>query len=260
MKIVNKKYNVKSSVNKKVILISDLHYSNKEDIDRLNYILENISLQEPDYICICGDLIDKSAILDEEDIINWLKKLSLVAKTIISIGNHEFYINKHNKVFGLNKEFFKKVSSINNLYLLDNDNISIDGINFIGLTVPMDLYYKTNITKEMNELLNRLNFINDKFNILLCHSPELIFNKSILNNRNINLILCGHMHGGAVPTFLRKIFGHRGIISPRKKLFPKYSYGKIDNMIITSGIKVIPKGKFTNVFRPEVVRIYLTIK
>ena len=33
-----------------------------------------------------------------------------------------------------------KISNIDNLYLLDNKNIIIDNINFIGLTLPIKIY------------------------------------------------------------------------------------------------------------------------
>ena len=115
MKIINKTYNIYNNVNKNIVLISDIHYSNKEDIKRLSYVLENIKKQKPDYICIPGDIIDKSRVEDEESFINWLKKLSKITKVIISIGNHEFYIDK--EIYGLNQSFFKKISNINNLYL-----------------------------------------------------------------------------------------------------------------------------------------------
>lgn len=259
MKIVNKNYEINEKVNKKLILISDLHFLNKNDIDRLNLILDDISKHKPDYICISGDIIDKYSVDDEDIFIGWLERTSKVAKVIISIGNHEFYINKRKRIFGLNKGFINKLSNIENLYLLNNKNIILDNINFAGLTVPMDLYYKKATVSEINTLLDNLEFNKKYFNILLCHSPEFICKKSVLENRNINLILCGHMHGGAVPTFLRCVFGHRGIISPKRKLFPKYAYGfkKIENtnIILTSGTKILPKNKFSNIFKPEIVII-----
>ena len=80
----------------------------------------------------------------------------------------------------------------------------------------------------------------------------------IIKELDINLVLCGHMHGGIVPYFMRKIFKNIGFISPNKKLFPKYSYGKLKilktNIIISSGIKVIPI-KILNIFKPEIVSI-----
>jgi len=106
---------------------------------------------------------------------------------------------------------------------------------------------------------------NDKYyNILLCHSPINISKEEIINNINVDLVLCGHMHGGIVLRILRPIFKTGGFISPQKKLFPKYAYGNIKvnktNIITTSGIKVLSKryiNKLTNLFPSEIAIINL---
>ena len=262
-KIYNKTYNINSKLNKNIVLISDLHYSNKEDLDRLNLVLKSIKKLNPNFICIPGDIINESKILDEDLFIEWLKKLSNISKVIISIGNHEFYINKGKKIFGLNKEFFNKISSIDNVSLLNNENIIIDNINFIGITIPMDYYFdEKNKLEGFKSLIDKLNINKKLYNILLCHSPINICYKDNLKDSNIDLVLCGHMHGGVVFNFLRPIFKNRGIISPHKKLFPKNVYGhiKIENtdVIITSGVKVLPYKNLTKLFKPEVVNINLT--
>lgn len=262
MKIINKTYNINSKLNKTICLISDLHYCSKKDIDRLNYVLDNIKKLKPNYICIPGDIIHKSQVTNEDLFIKWLKKLSKISKVIISIGNHEFYIKGRKKVYELNKCFFEKVSNIDNLYLLDNKNIVIDNINFIGITIPIEYYFKKDKLNNFEILLDKLSISKKHYNILLCHSPINICNKHVLESRNIDLILCGHMHGGIVPKFLRFIFKTNGIISPNKRLFPKNAYGHFKicntNIVITSGIKVIPHNQLTKLFSPEVVKINLT--
>ena len=258
MKIINTYYEINNKLNKNIVLISDLHYQDKKDIKALNNLLDNIKKIKPDYICIPGDTIHKSMIKDEEEIIVWLKKLSKISKLIMSLGNHEFFINKYRKLYGLNKGLLKKISNIKNLYLLDNKNIIIDNINFMGLTIPMEYYEETYKSSDLYKYLDNLNINKKYYNILLCHSPLNICNKEILKNRNIDLILCGHMHGGIVPKCMRKIFKQRGLISPNKRLFPKNVYGNLKigntNIIISSGIKVIPF-RIINIFSPEVVNI-----
>ena len=252
MKIYNKNYVVKGSVNKKIVLISDLHFFNRKDILRLKKLLDPIKNVKPDFICIPGDFTDKSIIKDEDLLLNWLKELSNITKVIISIGNHEFYANKHKKIYKLNEVLMNKISSIKNIYLLDNKNKIIDDINFMGITLPVrscDVQY-------INNLINNLNVDKNLYNILLCHSPIDICKKEILENSNINLVLSGHMHGGITPRFLRPIFKNRGIISPNRVLFPKYAYGYIKigftDVIITSGIKVFPNNYITKLFSPEI--------
>lgn len=258
MKIVNKKYNILNKLNKKIVLISDIHYYSKKDLKRINLVLDNIKKIKPDYICIPGDITDKSIIRDEELFINWLKKLSRISKVIISLGNHEFYVTKN--ILKLNSSFLSEVSKIKNLYLLDNENIVIDNINFMGITMPIECYENNNL-EEFYKILSSLKTYKKYYNVLLCHSPINIIKKSVLKNRNIDLILCGHMHGGVVLNFMRKIFKNNGLISPNRKLFPKQVYGhlKIEktNIIITSGIKVLPVRFMNNIFKPEIVQIYM---
>jgi len=261
MKIINKIYNLKNKINAQIVLISDIHFYDENDLKRLNKVLHQIKKINPDYICIPGDLTDISNIKDENKLIDWLKELSNISKVIISIGNHEFYINKAKKIFGLNTKLLNKIKNINNLYLLDNENKIIDNINFIGLTIPMEYYYNNNV--DFNMCLKYIKTNKKYYNILLCHSPINISKKEIIYKIKVDLILCGHMHGGITPRILRPIFKNRGIISPRYKLFPKIAYGhlKINNtdIIISSGVTVIShinKYRFlSSLFSSEIVQI-----
>ena len=76
MRINNKKYEFKSTENIKIVHISDIHFSDNFNLKNLDLILENIKMQNPDYICITGDLIDKTNIKNEsiEKYIDWLKQ------------------------------------------------------------------------------------------------------------------------------------------------------------------------------------------
>ena len=264
MRITNKKYNIKGRINTNIILISDIHYYSKNDIIYLNKILNKISKLNANYIWISGDIIDQYNIKDEYCFIDWLKKLSSIAKTIISIGNHEYYIDKKTKKYGFNNKLFNKINNLNNIYLLDNKSVILDNINFIGLTLPIEYYYKYN--ESYDKFLGYINNINVNkkyYNVLLCHSPVNIINKEVVEKLNVDLILCGHMHGGMMPKIFRPILKRRGLISPSKKLFPKIVYGNIKinntNIIITSGITVLSNlncfKKFKNLFSGEIVKI-----
>lgn len=263
MKIVNKKYNIGNKLNKNIVLISDIHYYSKKDIKHLNKVLDKIKKISPNYICISGDIIDKSKVFDLELLINWLRKLSTICKVIIVLGNHEFYIDKKNNIYELSKDYIDSVKKINNLYLLNNENIIFDNINFIGLTLPIEHYTNKQESKEdFTKYIKNIKTNKNCYNILLCHSPVNICNEKILSKINIDLALCGHMHGGLIPQGLRFIFKQRGLLSPQKKLFPNNVYGKIvynnKNIIITSGIKVLSESHckyFKSVFSSEIVEI-----
>lgn len=262
MKIINKTYNLSSNLNKSIVLISDIHYENKSDIKHLNKILDNIRKIKPNYICIPGDIIDKADVRNFNQFIIWLEKLTTITKVIVALGNHEFYKNKYKRIFELNKENINKIKNINNLYLLDNSNLIIDNINFMGLTLPIDHYMEKSENKEdFKKYIKNIKVKDNYYNILLCHTPINIVKEDIIKGIDVNLILCGHMHGGIVPNFLRKVFGHSGIISPSKHLFPSNVYGHIKmndkDIIITSGIKMLPNRLklFNNLLYSEIVII-----
>ena len=257
MKIFNTTYNIESNINKKIVLISDLHYFNKKNIFILNKVFDKIKIINPDYVCITGDIIDHSTVFDLDLLINWLIKLSSKYKTVVVIGNHEYYVNKKEKIFNLDNSFIEKLSNINNLYFLNNKNIIIDNINFIGLDLGKEYYINKTINININNLIKK-----GYYNILLCHSP---INIDKIINDNINLVLCGHMHGGLIPKCFRKIIKKAGIIDPNKKLFPKYVYGlkrinKI-SIITTSGITVLSHFNllrlFNFIYSSEIVIINL---
>lgn len=264
MRITNKKYNIKGSTNTNIVLISDVHYYNIDDIKYLNKVLKKIEKLKPQYICIPGDLIDECNIYNEDQLINWLIRLSNIAKTIISIGNHEYYVSRKKRIYGFNKELFYKIKKLDNIYLLDNESVIFDEINFIGLTLPNDYYYKYGENdSNFYTYIETVKANKKYYNILLCHSPINMCNKEVINKLNVDLILCGHMHGGLMPKIFRPIIKKRGLVSPLKTLFPNNVYGNIKinntNIIITSGITIIsnlnPFRKLKKIFSGEIVNI-----
>ena len=50
----------------------------------------------------------------------------------------------------------KKMFHIENLYLLDNDNVVIDNINFIGLTIPIEYYEEKSKSKDFYKCLKHI--------------------------------------------------------------------------------------------------------
>ena len=249
MKINRVNYYIETkNTSKKIALLTDLHYYKSKDIKKLNKIYEVLKVSQFDYICISGDFIDVGNLRDIDVFINWLKKLATLKKVIMSIGGHDIVYDKKKKEYFYNEELYSKIKSINNLYLLDNEIYEEEDVRFIGLTLPLDFYYKY---KENNNYFMR--FVNntfdafdtDKYNILLCHTPIPLTTLKTYDDvkllKTVNLVLSGHTHAGIMPKFLRGIMKGRGIFSPYKgKMFPKNSYGLIErkniNIVISSGV------------------------
>lgn len=233
--------------NKRIILLSDIHYYNHREKLYLDKVLIKLKKMEYDYLCISGDLLDYSRVTDQDLLLEWLSELGKLSKVIISLGNHDLTNDRKKHIYDFDQDLFDKIRQISNVIVLDNE-IYVDGnIRFIGLTLPIDFYYqyKENeiyFIRYVNNIFPKS--FDNKYNILLCHSPKSLTNVKTYNMtklmRNIQLVLCGHMHAGITPIWLRKILKGRGLIGPFKQLFPKNAYGHLElnntNIIISSGI------------------------
>lgn len=264
-------YDIENNFNKKILLLTDIHYYSKKNIKKLNKVLDSIE-DDLDYICISGDFIDCGKIKDCELFVDWLNKLSKKAFVLISLGGHDIISTHKDKTYYYNNELYSAIKKISNVKLLDNTTYEDNEIRFIGITLPLDYYYKYNENRNYFKryINNTYGEYKNKYNILLCHTP---INVTSYNDEDINLLncidmtLCGHMHAGIVPKFLRKIFKGRGIFSPAGKgMFPKNAYGYIknkkNNIIISSGVTKASNSnpfKFTDVFF-DIELTYINIK
>ncbi len=262
-------YTVESLVDSKIVLISDIHYHDAKMEKFLNKIVEQVKSIKPSYICIPGDFIDQRTIEDEENFLDFLRKLGLISPVLISIGNHDVK-NKKEKHERRNKELFSDIEKVHNVHLLDNTSW-IDGkLCFTGLTLPWysyqekhDSYKKTLfvLNKCYSEGLGK----KDKYHIVLSHSPLNLIHPKVITHKfyeDADLILSGHTHGGLAPKIFLKIF-KRGITTPKRHFLPKYVYGYIKEKktIISSGITklshVNPFRYFNFVYPGEMVIITL---
>lgn len=226
----------------KIALLSDIHYYPEFNPKTFNTLLKQIKKNKPNYICIVGDILDGTNFNKMDTLIIFLKELTTIAPTLMVLGNHDIKYGelKHWKHLE-NNIFINEIKKIDNLYLLE-DNIYMDQTNnicFYGFNLSYNYYEKTDEDYHIfEEEVNKLNskFPENTYNITLIHTPINIYRFISLNNNHplskTDLILSGHMHNGCLPfTFsyiINKIFkSNRGIISPIRELFPKYSHGKI---------------------------------
>lgn len=271
-KIVIEKHTVENSkVNKKILVISDIHFSSKKDQKRLDKLIKYLKNYTCDYICIPGDFINNGIVADEDVFVSFIAKLAEITKVIISLGNHDTMLLEHDRIYYKNEQLFKKICNIKNVKLLDNDVYETSGIRFIGLTLPNDYY---NYGENGNYLMRYTNNVFDTppknlYNIVLCHSP-LCINKDIIDKtmlfKNTNLIITGHTHSCLTPRFLRRFLKGKGFATPYRTFFPKYNcYGEVNfnkvKMIISSGVlKFSSNTKYKNfnfLFDVEMLEINL---
>lgn len=264
-----------SNENKKIILLTDIHYCNEKEKPYLEEVLEEIKKIDHDYLCISGDLLDHGKVENPGWLLEWITSLAKLSKVIIGIGNHEQASDAKKHEYAFDHELYSKMKKIKNVKVLDNDTYVDGNIRFIGLTLPLDFYYEYRENK--NYFVKYVNHIfpksyEDKYNILLCHTPIPFTDKKLLTKipffSNIPLILCGHMHGGLLPKCFWKIGRGVGLVGPFHRLFPKGAYGAFPNgnslIIVSSGITKISQVHFLSclnfLFRKEITLVKLQLK
>lgn len=244
-------YNINNSKidkNLKIVFLSDLH--NRNIYKKLIKIVNEI---KPDIIICGGDMVNGGykRSLRFFRLIENLNKY----KTYYTYGNHEERIDEKN--YKEYKYFNKKVSK-NGVILLNNKSVNLsNNMKLYGLNPNINYYGsfgKTCLNKEIiTNYIGKLNINN--FNILVAHNP-LEFDSYI--DTNADIVLCGHIHGGAI-----KIF-KRGLLSPDITFFPKYFEGEYKKnkttMIVSRGLGFSTKFPIRINNNPEVVVINLNNK
>lgn len=254
-------YNAYAKKDIKISALGDIHLSeNLITGKKLDKVLYQLQRQNPNYIFILGDLIDKPNVLDNstrrEELTSFFKSTSSIAPTMLILGNHD-YLYKENVryYFSYNNQYRdEEIAKILNINLL-NDSIYKDKYLFVmGHIQPYD-YYCNSMSKRhegpasfYNDLKTKETLYtklpNDLPKIALFHSGiGLEDPKNIEFMKNYDIIFSGHTHNGCVPIgmdefFNIKVLKNRGIIGTNKKLFKNNIRGIVD--LKTENGKVIP--------------------
>ena len=178
----------------KILHLSDFHF--KKLGQKEKKVLEILNQLNPNFIFITGDIID-GRTKDFESCYKFLEELSKnhEGKIFAVYGNHDY----QNKNFNLLKNSLEK----NKIKVLENESVILrrnggfiypvressisNGVYLIGVGDPHLGY--DNIEKATKGIESNAP------KILLAHSPE-IFRK--VKEKNIDLVLVGHTHGGQV--------------------------------------------------------------
>ena len=207
------KYALKSKVKENVrfAVVSDLHGC--PPVPVLNAIRET----EPNAVLIPGDVIHNDN--NYKNGIELLKECAKDYPTFVSIGNHEF------------KMSFDPVALLKETgaTVLDNEYTEFMGVKIGGLTSGYTADKKQthfgSTPPPNTEWLKAFSKI-EGYKVLLCHHPE--YYPAYIRDKNIDLILSGHAHGGQW-----RFFG-RGLFAPGQGIFPKYTCGIYEGRLIVS--------------------------
>lgn len=250
MKKVVNEYTVKSghlNNSLRIANVSDIH----SNVQILKSIVDILKQMNPDIVTIPGDTIDS---VDDciDEMYETMIELCENFKTYISIGNHDTIrftkINgKRTELDTNNYDFFEKLikQGINVIYNTNSFLSVTDDINIYAVNPSVAWYQQGENKLEFINLMKQYEFDNNKFNLLLSHTPNgFISANELICNSNIDLILSGHNHGGLTPHFIQKHSKQNiGFAGPYGKVLFKNAYGVYSNdnssLIISNGVTKI---------------------
>ena len=227
MGLITKEYTIKDNEipssfdGLKIVHFSDLHYKRAINEEKVEKIIEEINLINPDIVVFTGDLIDKDIIPNETDyefLIKSLDKIKAKYGKYSVLGNHD-YNEKEEILKVFQKSGFKYLENEYDIIYKNNEKLLIGGLG--NVTYGEDFIDEIISNEEIN------------YQITLVHEPDV--SDEIIKYTNTNLILAGHSHNGQVRL---PIIG--AIIKPSyaEKYYDEHY--KIDNtnLYISSGIGV----------------------
>lgn len=260
-----------------VVNMSDIH-SNVVALNNIVKLLEEIKAS---YIYVPGDTLDSIDNPHNKEIMELLKKVGNISQTFLSVGNHEmcelsYETGKKEEVESKDYiDFFIEVAKQTDCIPMISDFSKIDladDLSVSAANVPFSYYGKKENLEQYKKLLENVKEKMDenKFNVLLLHSPNSLIQNGKIDRssdviRNMNLILCGHNHGGLMPTFAQDILkGHRGLAGPYAKLFQPNAYGVYNeedtSVLVSNGVTKISatseagkiNGILNKIYTPEI--------
>ena len=206
-------YTLKGKVNKtrRIALVADLHDRDAE------LLLMSLRARRPDIIAIAGDLTN-NRISEAKQLRETLSSMAAVAPTFYSLGNHEYDFTEKSA---------QMVAECGVKLLLDEytdwNELCIGGLRSRSKYRPFP--------KGRSTAVPRLGWLDEYekqpgYKILLSHHPE--YYEPYLKDRNIDLVLSGHAHGGQM-----RLFDH-GLFAPGQGVWPRYTKGLHDGRFIVS--------------------------
>ncbi|CAM2778636.1 metallophosphoesterase [Helicobacter burdigaliensis] len=173
------------------VQISDLHIGGLIEQSVVRGIVEQSNALGADIIFLTGDIIDIK-ISNVSEALKELAKLKAPLGVYYIVGNHEYF-------HGIG-ELLEALKSLG-IRVLENENIIIskNGEELFNLIGVYDLFGRRIGALEPH-LKEALTLRNEKLpTLLLAHQPKFI--KEITEEDKIDMMLCGHTHGGQIFPF-----------------------------------------------------------
>lgn len=212
----------KKPQNQTFLFLSDIHYHPKVDKELYKMIVKDVIERRPDYVVITGDLFETDDFLDDSKSVQFFDTfihcLAEISKVVMIPGNHD--ITDYNAKTFMNKQYsgesrsIKYLESLNrltNVYFLNNEQLDMNSLTFIGLNPRNETYLKRNdpTTRELfieDYLKGNYQLNSENYNILLTHSSLPLLDPIVLSSSTdfnlYDLNLSGHWHNGHMPKWM----------------------------------------------------------
>lgn len=212
-KITKYSFSTEKPVNDlRIVLVSDLHL--KEYGEENEILLSEIKDLNPDIIAVVGDVVIHRQ-KDFRKAISFLNKVSEIAPTYFSAGNHEWTAIYHYKNYKLLQALKNCNASFLNNQLVELKTEDNEIVICGTYDEPDAKYgYAERVFPKLND-----EKYEGKFKLLLSHCPKTIANTK--TTPSADLVLSGHEHGGQIII----PFVNQGLYSNNQGLFPKYFKG-----------------------------------
>ncbi len=200
----------------KIVHLSDIHFATVGKNNMLK-VVDEINIIKPDIVVFTGDLYDEFSIVTDDvknDMIEVLSKInSNLGKYAVS-GNHDY-----------SADIYEEILSKSNFTYLNNESKLI----YYKGDTPIELIgFPSYLKGEVNYDIE----LSDNYKIALIHEGDAIEN---IKDKNIDLVLAGHSHGGQVR------FPFIGAFKPllpdgAKKYYDEYYKVNNSDLYISSGL------------------------
>lgn len=187
----------------KIVLLADTHFGYNSGAVHAQEIVDKINEQNPDLVCIAGDIFD-----NEYDAVREPKKISEILRTIRSKygvyacwGNHDLnepilagFTFKHKKEDSkqLKDPRMKRFLQNSNIQLLEDEAVLIDNSFYVVGRKDASLIEKIEEKRKTPaQLTQKLD--KDKTIIVIDHQPKELQD---IADAGVDLDLCGHTHDG----------------------------------------------------------------
>lgn len=187
----------------KIVFIADTHFGYNAGTIHAKEIVKKINKQNPDLVCIAGDIFD-----NEYDAIRSPEKLSKVLRSIKSTygvyacwGNHDLneailagftFHHKGDNISDVKDPRMNEFLRKSNIKLLEDESVLIDNKFYIVGRKDASLIEKIHETRKAPDQLTKL-LDRDKPILVIDHQPKEL---QELADAGADLDLCGHTHNG----------------------------------------------------------------